>query len=614
MERLLIDCAIRAVLVAVAVRAGIRLLRIESAAGRHTAWTIALVSMLLSPMWALWGPAMSLPIAAPPVARLLIPQPTEVPAPSVAEDAAVVTIPAAVADSTLVMMNASAGEPDRGFLTWRAVVWSVYAAGALLLFGRLGFGTWRTRQLREQAATVRGHLTSAWCVTPMTIGWLRPVTVLPVQWDRWPDGQLQVVLAHEREHARRRDPLIQWFALANRAVFWFHPLAWWLERKLAALAEDACDSAVLRRGHDPVDYAECLLAMARSVTSAGGRLNLVGAAMPGGSLPARLRRILEATPDVPLSRRRLGLLVTVLVMSSALVTATRLTPSPVPARVSASQSAAAISTPLPEFWFEDDEWHLEVASIMSGEEQAAFRALRTTGERDAFVAEFWRRRDPRPDTAANEFKDEYEHRIAYAKATFADPESAATFGYQTDRGRWYVSFGAPDSVTGEGASPEEWRYRSLGAFGSDVAVAFYPQTILGCSFRGGRYRITSPPPLKREGAAGSRSGPYAITYPAGFVHLGFPIDPKAVALRWGMSAQSGAEQSTDEPFGPIDYVQGQILRTREPTLSHVVGQRLFEPNGIACTEQLPRDVYTFWVETTFDSGEPRRETVTFEVR
>src|SRR5512140_2695582 len=58
--------------------------------------------------------------------------------------------------------------------------------------------------------------------------------------------------------ARRRDPLVEWLALLNRAVFWFHPLAWWLERKLSALAEDACDAAVLRGGHDAHAYSEYL--------------------------------------------------------------------------------------------------------------------------------------------------------------------------------------------------------------------------------------------------------------------------------------------------------------------------------------------------------------------
>jgi beta-lactamase regulating signal transducer with metallopeptidase domain len=87
--------------------------------------------------------------------------------------------------------------------------------------------------------------------------------VLPENWSQWPAAQLDAVLAHEHEHARRRDPLFQWLALLNRAVFWFHPLAWWLERRIAALAEEACDAVVLARGHDPRDYSEYLIDITR---------------------------------------------------------------------------------------------------------------------------------------------------------------------------------------------------------------------------------------------------------------------------------------------------------------------------------------------------------------
>ena len=130
--------------------------------------------------------------------------------------------------------------------------------------------------------------------------------MLPDDWNQWSPAQLDAVLLHEREHARRRDPLIQWFALLNRAVFWFHPLAWWLERRLAALAEDACDAAVLARGHQPAAYCEYLLSLAQRVTGAGARVEIVGAAMPGAFLPQRIRRILKAGPESQITRRRLA--------------------------------------------------------------------------------------------------------------------------------------------------------------------------------------------------------------------------------------------------------------------------------------------------------------------
>jgi hypothetical protein len=107
-----------------------------------------------------------------------------------------------------------------------------------------------------------------------------------------PQAQLDAVLAHESEHVRRRHPLVQWLALLNRALFWFHPVAWWLERHLSVLAEEACDNVVLDRGYDPRAYSEYLIEIARSVERSGVRLNIAGMAMPGSSLPRHIRKIL----------------------------------------------------------------------------------------------------------------------------------------------------------------------------------------------------------------------------------------------------------------------------------------------------------------------------------
>lgn len=99
----------------------------------------------------------------------------------------------------------------------------------------------------------------------------------------------------------RRDPLVQWLALLNRAVFWFHPLAWWLERHLGSLAEEACDDSVLAHGHSPADYSQQLLDIARA---AGRRpaLPLVGMAMSGSALPKRIAKILDGGTHPPASR------------------------------------------------------------------------------------------------------------------------------------------------------------------------------------------------------------------------------------------------------------------------------------------------------------------------
>jgi beta-lactamase regulating signal transducer with metallopeptidase domain len=95
-------------------------------------------------------------------------------------------------------------------------------------------------------------------------------------------------------------------ALLNRALFWFHPVAWWLEGHLSALAEEACDNVVLARGHSPQKYAEYLIDMARSITRSGARLNITGMAMPGSFLPRRIRQIMESGPVPRISRTRIA--------------------------------------------------------------------------------------------------------------------------------------------------------------------------------------------------------------------------------------------------------------------------------------------------------------------
>ena len=73
---------------------------------------------------------------------------------------------------------------------------------------------------------------------------------------------------------RRRDSLVALLAAVNRSIFWFHPLAWWMECKLSLLAEQACDEALrLRRlGADRDRYARLLIEMAGAVEAARGRV------------------------------------------------------------------------------------------------------------------------------------------------------------------------------------------------------------------------------------------------------------------------------------------------------------------------------------------------------
>jgi hypothetical protein len=130
-----------------------------------------------------------------------------------------------------------------------------------------------------------------------------------------------MVLAHEREHARRRDPLVRWLALFNRAVFWFHPASWWIERHLSFLEEQACDDVVLAGGHDPQRYSEHLLEMQRAMIFSGKRITLIGSAMPGSFLLKRIEKIVEGPRKFNTSRTRVAFAIALSVSASGFLAA-----------------------------------------------------------------------------------------------------------------------------------------------------------------------------------------------------------------------------------------------------------------------------------------------------
>ncbi len=143
----------------------------------------------------------------------------------------------------------------------------------------------------------------------------------------------------------------------------------------------------------------------------------------------------------------------------------------------------------------------DVAYIITPEEKKAFLALETDEERENFIENFWRRRDPNPDTEENEFREEYYERIAYANEHF----TSGIPGWKTDRGRIYIMFGKPDSIEsypaggtynrpsweGGGTTTtypfEIWFYRHIEGVGSGIEIEFVDPTGTG------EYRIARSP-------------------------------------------------------------------------------------------------------------------------
>jgi TonB family protein len=189
----------------------------------------------------------------------------------------------------------------------------VYVAGVLLFAARLLLGLFMTRRLLRGARPIdagadAGVEESGQVRVPLTIGLKHMRILLPGDWREWPAEKLKVVLAHESAHARRYDPAISLLAAANKCVFWFHPLAWWLERRLAVLAEHIADDAALAVSADSGTYARVLLEVAARMEGQNTRLIWNASAMNGQLVARRIRRVMDPCTRRGGSVRRLILL------------------------------------------------------------------------------------------------------------------------------------------------------------------------------------------------------------------------------------------------------------------------------------------------------------------
>ena len=99
---------------------------------------------------------------------------------------------------------------------------------------------------------------------PGIFGVFRPVLLLPEGiFERLAVAQVEAVIAHELCHVRHRDNLIAAIHMFVETVFWFHPLVWWIGKRMVEDRERACDEEVLRLGSEPRVYAEGILGICK---------------------------------------------------------------------------------------------------------------------------------------------------------------------------------------------------------------------------------------------------------------------------------------------------------------------------------------------------------------
>jgi beta-lactamase regulating signal transducer with metallopeptidase domain len=340
----LIEAALRALVVALAVGIGLRILQVRNVLAQKVAWGLVLAASLAMPWIMRWQ-------GLPASAQIHLTQPAWLPGAdsataSIASSASANSAqplyatksitpaepaaqliagqqsmpvgggryPAPVRSSTefSVPAHVQEVEAETPATLWNKVAATAsqlphlqlvemlalaYSAVSGLLLLRLLFGLsvaaklWLAAQPVEPGmiANIAAGLhlrASAAVFSPVTIG---SGVVLPEDFAEWDAEKLRIVLAHERSHIRQGDFYLQMVAGVYAAVFWFSPLGWWLKRQLSDLGEAISDRAGLQEAASRASYAQVLLEFA-----AMPRPTLTGVAMARTTnLSNRIERLLN---------------------------------------------------------------------------------------------------------------------------------------------------------------------------------------------------------------------------------------------------------------------------------------------------------------------------------
>jgi beta-lactamase regulating signal transducer with metallopeptidase domain len=325
--------AVRSIVLACAVALLMGALRVKGVAPRLAVWKIVLYCALVMPVLGWVLPALPLSVPAPEFAGRSVLGAVE-PAPTPA-----VTVPnAAIASESRTPAPVEANRHEnvapvvatpslpsserttnpvraKSFFTrLKLIAGAVYVTVATIFFARFLLGFLLSRRLERAARTIddpralssltfHSHAArlkklprlaeSEIVLVPVALGVRRSSILLPAGWRDWDDVELDAVMAHEVSHVARHDALTQRLSLLHRAAFWFSPLSWWLDRRIAELAEEASDEAALVHGADRTRYAETLLNFFSVLESAPGRMHWQGVSMATpGTAERRVDRIL----------------------------------------------------------------------------------------------------------------------------------------------------------------------------------------------------------------------------------------------------------------------------------------------------------------------------------
>lgn len=249
--------------------------RRTSAAVRHLIWTLAVIGVLLLPF-------LSLALLAWTVIRLTPPGAAS-PSPAIESGGEPVS---PTPPSTVVAEIVAGSVTPAVAISSSAIVAGAYASGVALMLVYIALQRWRVRRLARGPADLRDPEWTALLAEcahtmgvrravrlrrsreqnmPMALGIHQPTIIIPAIADTWPEDRRRAVILHELAHVARRDCLTQSLAMAACTMYWFHPVAWWIARRLRIERELACDDRVIMAGAQAREYAGHLLEIAYSL-------------------------------------------------------------------------------------------------------------------------------------------------------------------------------------------------------------------------------------------------------------------------------------------------------------------------------------------------------------
>lgn len=393
---------------------------------------------------------------------------------------------------------------------------SLWATGVLFVFGRLGLGLVIAHRIKSAASFPLTEelqanfyrlarrlsitrpvllMNSAIVQVPTLIGWFRPVVLIPLGClSGLSMAQIEAILAHELAHIRRHDYLFSVLQSIVEALLFYHPAVWWVSKTIRQERENCCDDIAVEVSGNALIYARALSLLEEHRST----MPAFTLGVTGGSLTMRIKRLLGLQKGPALTQPMAFGVLTLLIAVAAVSVGTMVrAQSTVPVQPvlphtqtatasgvannsttdsssvspSASTNASTASTITSQYqnWLDQDvRWNITPA------ERADFLSLGSDPERDHFIEEFWLRRNP-AGAPADTYRTEHYRRIAYANRHFA----ASIPGWETDRGRIYILYGAPFSIdsypagTSSSDEPREtWNYKIVPGLGENIELKF----------------------------------------------------------------------------------------------------------------------------------------------